>query len=61
MKLKKWLEKNEMEQKTLAKKLELDTSTICRYVNETRIPHIKVIRKIAKLTDHAVTIDDFIK
>ena len=59
MKLKNWLKKSRMEQKELAQKLGVTPSSVCKYVNGTRLPHIKIIRKIAKLTDHKVTIDDF--
>lgn len=61
MKLKKWLEVNDMTQKELAKKLDVDHTTVCKYVNGTRTPHIKIIRKISKLTAYVVTIDDFIQ
>ena len=59
MKLEDWLKKYEWEQKEFAKKLGVTPSSVCKYVNGTRLPHIKIIRKIAKLTDHKVTIDDF--
>lgn len=60
MKLKKWLEMNGKDYKDLAKALNVDKSTICRYLNGSRrIPLEKAV-KIEKLTRGEIKCRDLV-
>jgi transcriptional regulator with XRE-family HTH domain len=59
MKLKTYVEQNEIKLVDLGNALNVSQTAISRYVNETRIPTKENMQKITEFTKGAVTANDF--
>lgn len=60
MKLKEWLESNEISVADFAKKIGVKgVRSVYRYIDEDRIPEKPVMKKIKKITNGEVTADSF--
>lgn len=59
MKLKEWLEKNNVSQQEFAEHLGKSKSAICRYLNGSRTPNVETIVAISTITEEQVTVNDW--
>lgn len=58
-KLRQYLKENNITQKEFAKLLDVDVISLWRYLQGTRIPRPKTLKKICELTNGYVTANDF--
>lgn len=58
-KLKEYLKENKITQREFAESLGVDVMSVWRYIQGTRIPRPKTLKKICELTNGYVTANDF--
>lgn len=59
MKLKDYLNEHEISHSSFAEQIAVEAESVRRYANNERIPEPKVMKRIAKKTNNAVTANDF--
>jgi len=55
-----WVEASEISKRKLAEELNINESTLYKYLNRTRMPRLDIAIKIVELSDGVVTFEDMV-